>query len=373
MAATLVGLMWWDRPMDEAMPRAPAPAAERIEAPRNSTPAKLAASAAAAPTAPETTDATPSATAPVAPAPARRAKAAEAERAEPANAKDAFAKERSRSAAPTSDKPAAFPAAPAQRPEPAPLADAKKEAAPMPLAGGPAPVLAPTPAPPAATQRQAPQAAAQTAAAQPSLARGRIAGDEASERAPDRIDGGSARSAAPRDSLVEAKRDAAPAAPPAAFGGQHEKSANATAPLGAAARSEAPTELRRAVGSVAAAPLAPLLAALAGDSTRVTRQGANGWVALDPAWRTWLTELDAATAGHWRRAVDADAAADVDAAKQVGAPVVLRLDGRPAAILRIGGATVQLESQIGAPERWQALLAPAAGERLRGSLARLPP
>lgn len=34
MAATLVGLLWWDQPMDEAMPRAPAPAeAPRLEKP----------------------------------------------------------------------------------------------------------------------------------------------------------------------------------------------------------------------------------------------------------------------------------------------------------------------------------------------------
>src|SRR5205085_5592832 len=32
MAATLVGLMWWDRPMDEAMPRAPALTAARNDA-----------------------------------------------------------------------------------------------------------------------------------------------------------------------------------------------------------------------------------------------------------------------------------------------------------------------------------------------------
>ena len=31
MAATLVGLMWWDRPMDETMVRAPAPVRERAE------------------------------------------------------------------------------------------------------------------------------------------------------------------------------------------------------------------------------------------------------------------------------------------------------------------------------------------------------
>ena len=41
MAATLVGLMWWDRPMDEAMPRPPALASDR--APASTSPAPAAA------------------------------------------------------------------------------------------------------------------------------------------------------------------------------------------------------------------------------------------------------------------------------------------------------------------------------------------
>jgi len=45
MAATLVGLMWWDRPMDEAMPRAPALTAERSGAPRLASPAPTTAEA----------------------------------------------------------------------------------------------------------------------------------------------------------------------------------------------------------------------------------------------------------------------------------------------------------------------------------------
>lgn len=48
MVATLVGLMWWDQPMDEAMPRPPAPAAAPAAAPA---PAPVAATPPAAPTA----------------------------------------------------------------------------------------------------------------------------------------------------------------------------------------------------------------------------------------------------------------------------------------------------------------------------------
>ena len=46
MAATLVGLMWWDRPMDEAMPRAPAPTrAEDAARPPVASPTRRACSA----------------------------------------------------------------------------------------------------------------------------------------------------------------------------------------------------------------------------------------------------------------------------------------------------------------------------------------
>ena len=69
MAATLVGLMWWDRPMDEGMPRPPAMANERApaapapaSAPEEISPATPAPAPAAAPLAP-LTESTP-ATAP---------------------------------------------------------------------------------------------------------------------------------------------------------------------------------------------------------------------------------------------------------------------------------------------------------------------
>lgn len=45
MAATLVGLMWWDQPMDEALPRSPAPAAApAVEKPAPAAPAVTASS-----------------------------------------------------------------------------------------------------------------------------------------------------------------------------------------------------------------------------------------------------------------------------------------------------------------------------------------
>jgi hypothetical protein len=393
MAATLVGLMWWDRPMDEAMPRAPA--VDRIESPRAAAPTKPAAiepaaTGAAVATPPVVAEAARSQTAPAAQVQARRAKLAETERAEPANAKDGPAKERAAPTVAPNDKAAAFPApefqrdAPVPAPRtivvPTPLADAKGEAAPVPST--PAPAAAPAAAPLAAAQRQAPQAAAQAVPTPPSLARGRVASDEARDLASNRLDSGAARSESARESIAEAKNDAtaptttlaAPAVRPPAFGQPLEKKANAFPPAVAAARSEAPAEGRRALGAAALAPLAPLLAAMAGDATRVSRQSASGaWLALDPAWRSWLSELDAASAGRWRAVIDAERALDADVAKQLGSPVVLRLDGRAATTIRIDGTTAQLESQLGEPRRWQAVLEPAAAERLRALLARLPP
>ena len=389
MAATLVGVMWWDRPMDDTIARAPA--VDRIEAPRAAAPTTRAAiepaatGAAAAPP-PVVADAARAQTAREAPAPARRAKLAETERAEPPSEAEGSQKERAMPTAPTKDKAAAFPApeslreAPAPAPRtiavPTPLADAKKESGPLPS------TPAPAPAPVVAAQRQAPQAAAQVAPTQPSLARGRVAKDEASDAASDRLAGGVAKSGASREASAESKNDvtastgalAAPAARAPAFAQAIEKKANAFPPEGAAARSEAPADARRSFGVAAPAPLAPLLAALAGDASRVSRQSAGGgWLALEPAWRDWLTELAAAGAGHWRAAGDADRALDADVAKPIGSAVVLRLDGRAAATIRIDGTTVQLESLLGEPRRWQAVLAPAAAERLRTSLARLPP
>ena len=91
------------------------------------------------------------------------------------------------------------------------------------------------------------------------------------------------------------------------------------------------------------------------------------------AWRDWLIDLDAASAGRWRRGAEAREQVGAAAEKQSAATLRLAIDGRPAAIVRIDGTTVHLETFGATPERWQATLTPAAAERLRTTLAGLPP
>lgn len=118
MVATLVGLMWWDQPMDEAMPRRPAPAA-------------TAPAPAEAPVAPAPVTSTPAATPPP---------AAAAEAARPAPPP----RPAQRKPAPAADK--AVPAAPAPTVRDAPAASAEpaREAAPAPAAPPAAPAVADT-------------------------------------------------------------------------------------------------------------------------------------------------------------------------------------------------------------------------------------
>jgi hypothetical protein len=122
MVATLVGLMWWDQPMDEALPRAPVPTAAPAPAPQQ------APAATAAPAAPA-----PAVEAERTPPPATVRRAVEADKAD--------ARQRKKEAPPPA---AAKPAAPAeQRAAAAPLA--REEAAALPPA--PAPAAMPPPAP----------------------------------------------------------------------------------------------------------------------------------------------------------------------------------------------------------------------------------
>jgi hypothetical protein len=359
MAATLVGLMWWDRPMDETLPRTPA--LERNEATR--APAAAAPTAPAAPAAPAATTTTakpaPRDTAAAATAPApelaqarREAKVADA--ADTSRAKDAPAKERME--ARKSATPAAFPSGEGEReradlaPARAPVEDAKKEAA--------TPTPATTPAPFAA-QQAAPRAAPAAAPAPAPAPSGRLGAEEARNTASSRgVSAAAAKSVAPRSAVAEARPN----------------EADAFAPSGAAAQSEPPARLRQEGAAMTASPLAPLLAALSGESSRASRQAAGGAaIAVEPSWRDWLIDVEVASAGRWRRAADVREQATADADRPLPATLRLAIDGRPAAIVRIDGTTAHLEMLGASPARWQATLAPSDAERLRATLARLPP
>ena len=372
MAATLVGLMWWDRPMDETLARPPVAASGRSEAPATAAPAPVDATR---PTS-EAKDATAVSDA--------RARATDAP-ATDMQAKNAPARERG--APRRSDAAAAFPAPERGRGSAAaPSAaaeEAKKEAAAgSEFATAPAPFAA---APPA-------RAAASAVVSPPTpptpLQSGRLASDEAGALASSRADAATpaaaANSIAPPSPAPEPRSDAAPPPaplPPAApalrqrsLAEARPNAVDAFASSGARGRVEPAASPRRDGGATGAAPLAPLLAALAGDSTRGSRRSASGSAtAVEPAWRDWLADLDAATAGRWQRASDLREETPADADTQGAAALRFALDGRPAATVRLEGATVLVETLGAAPARWQATLAADSAARLRAALARLPP
>jgi len=156
MAATLVGVMWWDQPMDPALPRRPAPATAPVAAP----------SVASAPG--------------VAPA---QAPIAEAERraAEPPHVV-------LRKAAPAADKAAVAPAA--SPPPPAPAAAARDELAANSQSGAAQPAREATPVtamalPPPKLPAPAEQAAPDTAVTAGALAKSKSADDAKRARSSD--------------------------------------------------------------------------------------------------------------------------------------------------------------------------------------------
>jgi hypothetical protein len=164
MVATLVGVMWWDQPMNEALPQRPAPAA----APAATAPSVAAPPVASAP------EAAP-----------KKAPAAEAERRAPEPPHAAL-----RKSAPAADKAAVSPAKPAAPPPaPAPPAPAAREelaadakAAAAPPARESAPITAlslPPPVVPAPATTQAPPAGATAGG----LAKSKSADESESKRA----------------------------------------------------------------------------------------------------------------------------------------------------------------------------------------------
>lgn len=311
MAATIVGLMWWDRPMDETQPRPPSTAAERKIAapPEPPAPASLDTPAPAAASADPQGAATSVRVAP----------------AEVAHKREA---------------PAAFPsqetAQAKQREAPRPRVDeAKKDGAPSSFAGQGA--TTPARQPQNATATESPSAAAPAATSVP----------------------------------VEPTAPASPAPPPVVAAAPAARPAPApTSAPESFARRDTP-DLRRERAVAATSPLTPLRDAIARDPKRWTRQSAAGAeIALDPAWRDWLAEIDAAAAGRWQ----ATTAQALEDERRDGAVLRLFVDGRAAAVIRLDGRAVQLDTFLGAvPERGRATLAPGVAGRLTAGRARLPP
>jgi hypothetical protein len=392
MAATLVGLMWWDRPMDEAMPRPPALASARApaapslasaSAPPAATPQLASTSPAPAETPPATvpdaTQSTPD------PRPMNEA-------TNNAAVADGAARLRQRSA------PEQTGAADAKRADraaaPAPRSVdllAKEQALPIEKKNE-----APAPFPSTEMQREAASARKSLDAAAANEARKKDV-EASRSRAADELE----RSAAPAENAVAAKAKSVAATLPAsatpadaprfqqpqgALGGMREQEAAglassppvpsaAPAPFRSESQRSGPDALLRADPSARAVAPARVLAAIAAEPGLWLRQTAGGdTVALDPGWRAWLAELDAAAAGRWQPLGATGPPSDDAAARDGSTTLRLVNAGRVVAIIRLDGTRVQVDAAPGTgADRWQATLVPAGAEHLRSTARRLSP
>ena len=332
MAATLVGMMWWDRPMNEAMP--PTQPQRPALSPSPSSP-PAAPSAAAESFATQKTAATPSAPRqPAAPT------AAVARRLAPSPAADVPAQAEATTDDGARDKAVPFPAETKQERDAAKSVDRyalKKDDRPASPAAV-APVLTPA--------RPAPA---------PALADNAAGSSDKERTAPERARQ-AAGTTAPSGRLDAARAaGAADAATQASPGNELQA---------APRRSESTMPAKLARSAAAARPLASLLSTTANDASRVTRIGSDGRIAVaDSALLRWLRDLDAATTGLWQ-ALDA-------AEGRAGAALDLRIDGQPAATISVDATTVTLSIRSGAaPRLWRADVGAATAERLRDSLPR---
>lgn len=362
MAATIVGLMWWDRPMDEALPPpasssrvaapapAPMPVPKAVPAPTLRTPAEPQ----AAQPAPRLPLAAPTA------APTGRLDASPQKTAPTAGAVDARRKDRKSVApgvaetlpapvviaAPVTPAPAPFPATPApagagslqERTAPAATLakKAEKEASEGALRGAAEPAAADAAKRADVAPADADRANTVTAATKPaSLARQRGA-------------------TAARETTADALDSRAPSAPPAAF-------AAAPPPI----RDEATASERRAANAPTR-PMALLFASIAKDTGHWARLNASGEnLPLDSATQAWLASVDAAAATRWQSA--AERAGRLESRLVADSRVlVLGRDGRLAASVRIEDDGVFYASPAGPV--WFAPLPAEAVARLRATL-----
>jgi hypothetical protein len=399
MAATLIGLMWWDRPLDETLPRRPDGVGESA----TTTAARDAGAAASAQPAVPFAKEEPGAAVNAAPAAAEpgaagaladaaaprhqlRTEPAEAARSNGKNAPQAADEKRSVDDA-LAKKSAAHTEQKAAKPSPFPAADGERAAA------------AARPEVAAREDREAAVAQAADAAAQsgaataaksvvepaaapvPSeAARARELPEPSTPPAARRAEQQDRRTPAANDRELDAAKNApaaaaarlqpsAPAARSGALADARERQASAFAAQSTAQARNDLAAAPRADGGANAAPLASILGAFASEPARWSRKAADGSaVALEAGWRDWLTQLDAAARGRWQRVeIDGATVADRDGATTVR----LLASGRPDAVVRLDGTTARVDGGS-AGERWQATLPAVAAERLRSAGERLP-
>ena len=243
MVATLVGVLWWSRPLDEALPQAPTLASAPA-------PVLAARQAKAETPAPATVAAAPAAVATASPLPSPTSSKKQADKAPPTAPPDARAARR----------------------------EASKQAAANEAEPTPVPQIPPPAAAAATPARETPQAAA------PSLADAR----ERASSAP--LDGTLTRAFAGATSGTAANAPASRTGPAPAIAGP----SSADAAL-----------MRVRPADAGRAPFAALLAALAREPERwrwLRDVNAGDTRAMTPSLLRWLAELDRTTASQWRKA-----------------------------------------------------------------------
>jgi hypothetical protein len=287
MAAVLVGVMWWGQPMDEALPRRPAPADAPVAA------------MAPRPSAPDLPGLPPQAAEGALRTPAPKAADAPV---------DAAARRQEREAAATQSRAVA-----SESKKKAERADSQPPPAPAP---SPAAAPKPTPAPPALPPEPAADAApAATAAAAGDLAR------------PAPAMTAKARAPAPAPGAQRMQESAV-------AGGRAGNTEGFTAP-------SAPTEAR--ARSADRAALAGLRAALATEPAAWAWQRGDGPAhSMDEALRGWLSRLDATAGDAWQ-------ARTPDTAAPRGRELRLMREGRVVHSLRLTGNAVLWERDGGGP------------------------
>jgi hypothetical protein len=398
MAATLVGLMWWDRPLDEMAPPPPEPvAAAPAPAPEAARPTPA---PAAAPPVVDQATATTQATPPAAPAEALRpppgTRPATAERA--ATGDRAERERRGFAAAPQAQPPAAAVATPEKAKTAADaLGEGRKDtdsrtanAAPARPAAPATAIAPPATAAPAATAPPAMPSVATPPSPFPARdARENDAQTPAPTQSPSpprsepvalaKKAGKAEKNDAEEKRQAEVAQSRLPAAAPATTGaaptGVLQPSPGASSTGGVAAGrfaatpQPAPLARQRAAESATttARPMAPLLAALSNDGARWSRPiSAGETVAADAATQAWLGRVDAA-ASQWQPVADRLSRLDgASAASAEAGTLLLYREGRVAAIVRIEDAGAYFETRPG--PAWFAPLAPDVVARLRATL-----
>ena len=366
MAATLVGLMWWDRPMDEGLTPPPSrsvSSASKIASPSTAIVADAPPSlpAPSFSTAPEATAAAPANALAPQPLAAKRALAVPTPTTPAGVADEKKAKDRATSHDVGSAPPVAPSAFPLRdHPEENAAVTRTQEASPsLARKAERPPMAAPTESPrPAATEPLSPTLAAPAAAEIAPRA------DAAARDSQSLGAAGVLAKAAPAP--IERQR-AATSASNVADAIEARPAAAQAFVAAPTARLEAAETRERRFAESPARPMATLLAAVARGDARWTREVAGGDAApIDAAVRGWLASVDGAAAGHWQASAHRETHLD-DARGNNARTLLLDHDGVSAARVRIDDSGVLFESRAGAA--WFAPMSADVVVRLRATLA----